>query len=82
MSDDFAAVRYWYNNRESFPQLYKVSCRIYATPLSSCAIEHVFSALNRVVTRDLASIRPKTMDKIIVVRSLVDNLTLKYSASA
>lgn len=82
MNEDFSSVRYYKNNCGLFHQLYKVICRIYATPVSSCVSERDFSALNRVVTRDRAGIGPKTMKEIIVVRLLVENLTLNFSASA
>ena len=73
MGDPFAAIRFWHNHRSSYPDLYKVAQRLYAIPVSSCASERVFSAVNRIITRDRAILSSKALEEIVVVRSLLSD---------
>ena len=73
MGDPFATVRFWHNHRSSYPDLYKDAQRLYAIPVSSCASERVFSAVNRIVTRDRAKLSSSALEENVVVRSLLSD---------
>lgn len=47
MEDNFDALSFWSRNRGEFPVLFKVACRVLATPVSSCTSERVFSAVKK-----------------------------------
>lgn len=69
-NDPFASIRFWHKHKASFPGLFAVARRVFATPVTSCSSERVFSAVNRIVSRDRASMNPTTLEDIIVIRSL------------
>lgn len=72
LSDPFSCIRFWHTHKGAFPNIFKVALRVYATPVSSCASERVFRAVNRIVTRDRAGLNMTTLEDIILVRSLGD----------
>lgn len=71
LNNPFSIIQFWYQRRRSFPQLYKISLRIFATPASSCASERVFSTLKKLVSVDRARMDPDSISDIIVARSLM-----------
>lgn len=70
LTDPFSVIKFWYARKRSFPKLYKVAMRIFATPASSCASERVFSILKKVVTPDRSVLTTKHISQILVSRSL------------
>jgi len=74
MQDDYFAVKFWYDRKRSFPKLYAVAMRVYATPVSSCGSERVFSTLNKLVSKDRTSLTPRTIQDIIVMRFLLSEM--------
>ncbi len=71
LSSPFSVVSFWYSRRRSFPQLYKIAMRIYATPSSSSTKERVFSAVKKVITPERSCLTPEVLSQIIVARSLL-----------
>ena len=45
LEDDLFLVKYWYEQRPQFLNLYGIAVDIFATPKYSCASERVFSIL-------------------------------------
>jgi len=72
MEDPFAIVQFWYHRRKTFPQLYKIAMRVFATPASSCASERVFSILKKIVTPERSLLSQEHLSDIIVSRSLMN----------
>lgn len=72
MDDNFAVVLFLHHQKSSYPKLFALCRRVYATPVSSCSSERVFSTVNRIVSKDGASLSPKTLEKIVVLRSMND----------
>lgn len=68
--DPFASIKFWEKHRGAYPEIFRVARRVFATPVTSCSSERVFRAVNRVVTRDRASISPSMLEDIVVLRSL------------
>ena len=64
LSDDFSVVKFWYDRKAQFLDLYAVSMRVFATPVSSSANELVFSALILMVTEKRSRLTPYIIDKI------------------
>ena len=62
-------VNYWFNN-EDFPRLRAVALRLFATPASSCESERVFSATNKIQTKDRSRLDPSIQCALIYLRSL------------
>jgi len=71
LDDPFGVVKFWYQKRNTFPKLYKIAMRVFATPASSCASERVFSILKKIVTPDRSLLTPEHLSEIIVSRSLL-----------
>jgi len=70
IDDPFFVVKFWYNKKRTYPRLYKVAMRIYATPASSSTSERVFSTLNNIVTSQRSQLSAKHLSELIVARSL------------
>lgn len=75
---EMGMVHYWYNNTK-YPRLRAVALRTFATPASSCESERVFSAANKIQTKDRSRLDPKVQCALIYLRSL--HLSEKASRS-
>ena len=70
IEDDFSALKFWYDQKNQFPNLYAVAACIYSTPVSSSASERVFSTLKLFVDDERSGLSTSLVDDMIVVRSL------------
>ena len=70
LSDDFSVVKFWFDRKAQFPDLYEVPMRVLATPVSSSASERVFSALKLLVTEKRSRLTPSIIDDMVTVRAL------------
>lgn len=73
MQDLFAVVNFWHTHRPTYPGLLKVVLKVLATPVSFYASERGFSALDGIATRDRVRLSAKSLEEIIVVRSLLSD---------
>ena len=69
-NDPFSAVKFWYDRRYSFPQIFLVGLRGYGTPVGCCASERVFSLVKSVLTKDRNRPTASNLENIIVTHSL------------
>lgn len=74
MKDSFSAIRFWYERKSTFPNLYNVAFRVFATPLTSCASERVFSGLKKDVGNDRSNLTAKHIEHLTLVRSLFSTI--------
>lgn len=65
MDDDFAAVKFWYRRKVTFPKMFKVDYDVFATPVRSYASERVFFELNRIISQVRASASADLLTDII-----------------
>ncbi len=72
VEEDFAVVRFWYLREQQLPNLFAISARIYATPVSSPSSERVFSVLKLLVDDKRSNIRSWLIQDMIVIRSLYE----------
>ena len=70
LSDDSSVVKFWYDKKAQFPDLYAVLMRVFVTPVSSSASEQVFSALKLMVTEKRSRLTPSIVDDMVVLRAL------------
>jgi len=69
-NDPFAVVKFWYARKGTYPNLYKVAMRVYATPASSSSSERVFSRLKNIVTAQRSHLSAQHLSDLIVGHSL------------
>lgn len=69
MMDDFFPIRFWKERQNTFPYLYRLACRVFATPVSSCTSERVFSTVKNIVTTDRSRLTSEALEDIVVLRS-------------
>jgi len=69
-NDAFAGVKFWYARKGTYPHLYKVAMRVYATPASSSSSERVFSRLKNIVTAQRSHLSAEHLSDLIVGHSL------------
>lgn len=67
----FPIIQFWYAHRRTFPKLYRVATRVFATPPSSSASERVFSIVNKRITPDRSLLSSDNLGEIVVARSLI-----------
>ncbi len=70
IDDDFSAMKFWYNQKSQFPNLFAISVRIFSTPVSSAASKRLFSTLKLFVDDKLSCLSSSLIDDMIVVRLL------------
>ena len=70
---DYAVMKFWNDRKTALPTLFAVAARIFAKPVSSAASERVFSALKLVVHDKSSRLTNKTIEDIIVIRSLYED---------
>lgn len=73
MNDNFFPVRFWKERQSSFPLLFRLACRVYATPVSSCTSERVFSTVKNIVTSDRSRLTSEALENIVVLRSFYNS---------
>lgn len=68
---DFNVLAWWNLNKQFFPLLHKVSCKIFCIPASSAASERVFSSARNLITekRCLLATNPENINKIMFLHS-------------
>ena len=71
MDNRFAVVKFWISNYKAFSALQSVVLRVFATPVSSCASERVFSVTNKLEKKERNHISQQQIQNIIVVRLLM-----------
>lgn len=65
--------KYWYENRESYPALYKLSLKYLCVPASSASAESKFSLAGFIINEKRSVIRPGIVDDLMLLKSLFDN---------
>lgn len=67
--DDFNILQWWNENKNEFPLLFKLSCRILAIPASSAPSERVFSIARTILTdkRSQMTANSKSFNEIMFV---------------
>lgn len=64
--------QYWYENRELFPTLYKLSLKYLCVPAASASAESKFSLAGFVVNEKRHPINPGAVDDLLLLKSLFD----------
>ena len=62
--------------RVAFPNLTRLACRFFAIPCSSAAVERQFSAAGQIVTQRRSNLDPSTVNNILFLRSIENNIDL------
>lgn len=66
----FNLRRWWFENRDRFPVLFKLFMKISAIPASSAPSERTFSITGAVISDRRSSLLPKSVSDIIICRNL------------
>lgn len=71
MHNNFDVLQWWEFNKLKYPLLYKLSCKILATPASSAASERIFSSARHLLSekRCLIGSNPASVGKIMFLHS-------------
>jgi len=69
LKSEVSAVNFWYKMQGTYPALFAVARHIFATPVSSCASERVFSAVKRGFTNYRSRMKSEILEDIVVMRS-------------
>jgi len=79
-SADFNVLNWWANNKQQFPQLFKVACKILAVPARSAASERAFSVAKNLINNKRCKIATNDdlVNKIMVLHS---NINVLYNDS-
>lgn len=64
-------IKFWVGQEHIYPDLAKVSFRIFATPVSSASSERNFSAVNRILTSDRSRLDSSLLEDLMYARSAV-----------
>lgn len=77
--EDFNILQWWHLHKNEFPLLYKVSCKILATPASSAPSERVFSVARNLISEKRCSIASNggTVNNIMFLHSNIDSTELR-----
>ena len=70
LADESCVVKCWYAQRMKFPNLFALAVRVFATPVSSCTSERVFSTLKIFVDEKRSHLSTSLVDDMIVIHSL------------
>lgn len=65
--------QYWFENRELFPALYKLSLKYLCVPASSATAESKFSLAGFLINEKRVLMRPTVVDNILVLKSIFDS---------
>ncbi|KAG4068985.1 hypothetical protein HA402_005646 [Bradysia odoriphaga] len=65
--------QYWFENRELFPALYKLSLKYLCVPASSATAESKFSLAGFLINEKRVLMRPTVVDNILVLKSIYDS---------
>lgn len=68
--------KYWYENRELFPVLYKLSLKYLCVPGSSATAESKFSLAGFLINEKRILLNPKVVDDLLLLKSMYDNSDL------
>lgn len=69
IADNFSAVKFWSERRDTFPLLFPYMDRSCAIPVSSCASERVFSLVKELVPPERANICFKSIEDLAVLNT-------------
>lgn len=65
--------KYWYENRELYPALYKLSLKYLCVPASSATAESKFSLAGFLINEKRNSLNPEVVDDVLLLKSVYDN---------
>ncbi len=66
--------RWWFENRELYPKLYKLSLKYLCIPAGSATAETKFSLGGLVVTDTREALNPQSVNDVLVLKSVFDKL--------
>lgn len=76
--DDFNILQWWNSHKAEFPLLYKVSCKLLATPASSAASERIFSMARNLISekRSVIGTNSVTVNQIMFLHSNIKKTSI------
>lgn len=66
--------KYWYENRDLYPGLYKLSLKYLCVPAASATAESKFSLAGMVVNEKRTLLNPSVVDDLMVLKSVFDTM--------
>ena len=68
-NNKFDVLHWWQTNWEAFPNLFRLSCRIFCIPASSAVSERTFSAAKSLISEKRTRLTSKNIDNIMFLHN-------------
>lgn len=68
-------LQFWYNNRTTFPKVYKIVQQLFSVPATSCDSERYFSTPGLLINDQRSRVGSDFVDHLIPVKSNADKIS-------
>lgn len=72
-TNNFDLKKWWFENKDEFPNLVKMYCQYLSIPATSAPSERNFSDAGLIVTKRRNSLLPKTIRSLVIARNVLKN---------
>lgn len=72
-NEDFMIEKWWFENRSTYPNLFKLFMKISCIPASSAPSERIFSRAGRILNDRRTSLLPQSVENLLLYRNLYTN---------